>query len=130
MGFFMQIELNQIILTTQTNWHSQTLVRCVLFPTARYLQILKGLRPIHFHKGHRIWDRTLKVLEVIERCQGTGDPLLIIICWEMIQTEVRLFQDSFFHNQLACIAVLDIDHCLDVLRQGTHDILYKDERAA
>ena len=69
-------------------------------------------------------------MEVIERSQGTGDPLLIIICWEMIQAEVRLFQDPFFHDQLARISVLDIDHCLDILRQGTHDILYKDERTA
>ena len=48
----------------------------------------------------------------------------------MIQVEVRLFQNSLFHDQLPRIAVLDIDHCLDILRQGTHHILYKDERVA
>ncbi len=36
-------------------------------------------------------------------------------------------EGDYVVDQLAGITVLDIDHCLDVLRQGTHDILYKDE---
>ena len=64
---------------------------------------------------------------MIERRQGPSNTLLVIAFWEMIQAEVNLSEDAFFHDQLTSVAVLNIDNRLDILRQRAHHILHEDQ---
>ena len=123
----MQVEVDQVFLTPQADRHCQAFIRRILLPFLQDLQVRESLCPIHLHKGDRIRNRALEILQVIQRCQGPSDALLVIAFWEMIQAEVNLSEDSLFHNQLTSVAVLDIDNCLDIFRQRAHHILNEDE---
>ena len=56
MGFFMEIEIDQIILPTQTDRHGQTLVRRMALPTTQDLKVIEGLRLVHFKESHGVWN--------------------------------------------------------------------------
>ena len=52
MGFFMEIEVDQIILPTQTDRHCQTLVRSMALPTTQDLEVIESFCLVHFKEGH------------------------------------------------------------------------------
>ena len=52
MSFFMKIEVDQIVLTAQTDRHGQTLIRGMALPTTQNFEVIEGLRLVHFKKGH------------------------------------------------------------------------------
>ena len=56
MSFFMEIEIDQIVLTAQTDRHGQTLVRGMALPTTQDLKVIEGLRLVHFKESHRVWN--------------------------------------------------------------------------
>ena len=56
MSFFMEIEVDQIVLTAQTDRHCQTLVRSMALPTTQDLEVIERFRLVHFKEGHRVWN--------------------------------------------------------------------------
>ena len=52
MSFFMEIEVDQIVLPTQPDRHSQTLVRGMALPTTQDLEIIERFCLVHFKEGH------------------------------------------------------------------------------
>ena len=52
MSFFMEIEVDQIVLPAQTDRHGQTLVRGMALPTAQDLEVIESFRLVHFKEGH------------------------------------------------------------------------------
>ena len=54
MSFFMEIEVDQIVLPAQTDRNSQTLVRGMALPTTQDLEVIEGLCLVHFKEGHRV----------------------------------------------------------------------------
>ena len=56
MSFFMEIEVDQIVLPAQTDRNSQTLVRGMVLPTTQDLEVIKSFRLVHFKEGHRVWN--------------------------------------------------------------------------
>ena len=56
MSFFMEIEVDQIILPAQTDRHCQTLVRGMALPTTQDLEVIESFCLVHFKEGHRVWN--------------------------------------------------------------------------
>ena len=56
MSFFMEIEIDQIVLPAQTDRHGQTLVRGMALPTTQDLKVIESFRLVHFKEGHRVWN--------------------------------------------------------------------------
>ena len=52
----MEIEVDQIVLTAQTDRHCQTLVRSMALPTTQDLEVIERFRLVHFKEGHRVWN--------------------------------------------------------------------------
>ena len=117
MSFFMEIEVDQIVLPTQTNRHGQTLVWGMALPTTQDLEVIERFCLIHFKEGHRVWNRALKLLDMLERRKATRDGFLVITFWEVVQLEVELPKNPFLQEQLPLVAVLDRDNGLDIFRK-------------
>ena len=117
MSFFMKIEVNQIVLPAQTDRHGQTLVRGMALPTTQDLEIIERFCLVHFKEGHRVWNRALELLDMLERRKATRDGFLVITFWEVVQLEVELPKNPFLQEQLPLVAVLDGDNRLDIFRK-------------
>ena len=117
MSFFMEIEVDQIVLPAQTNRHGQTLVRGMALPTTQDLEVIESFRLVHFKEGHRVWNRALELLDMLQRRKSTRDGFLVIAFREVIQLEVELPKDPFLQEQLPLVAVLDRDNRLDIFRK-------------
>ena len=117
MSFFMEIEVDQIVLPAQTDRHGQTLVRSMALPTTQDLKVIESLCLVHFKEGHRVWNGTLKLLDMLERSKATRDGFLVITFREVVQLEVELPKNPFLQEQLPLVAVLDRDNGLDIFRK-------------
>ena len=74
----MEIEIDQIVLPAQTDRHGQTLVWGMALPTTQDLEIIERFCLVHFKEGHRVRNRTLKLLDMLERRKATRDGFLVI----------------------------------------------------
>ena len=117
MGFFMEIEVDQIVLTAQPDRNGQTLVRSMALPTTQDLEVIEGLRLVHFKEGHRVWNRALELLDMFQWGKATRDSFLVIAFREVIQSEVELPKNPFLQEQLPLVTVLDRDNGLDIFRK-------------
>ena len=117
MSFFMEIEIDQIVLPAQTDRHCQTLVRGMALPTTQDLKVIEGLRLVHFKESHRVRNRALKLLDMLEGSKTTRDGFLVIAFREVVQLEVELTKNPFLQEQLPLVAVLDRDNGLDIFRK-------------
>ena len=113
----MEIEVDQIVLPTQTNRYCQTLVRSMALPTAQDLKVIEGLRLVHFKESHRVRNGALELLDMLEGSKATRDGFLVIAFREVIQLEVELTKNPFLQEQLPLVAVLDGDNGLDIFRK-------------
>ena len=113
----MEIEVDQIVLPAQTDRHCQTLVRGMALPTTQDLEVIESFRLVHFKEGHRVWNRALELLNMLQRGKATRDGFLVITFWEVIQLEVKLPKNPFLQEQLPLVAVLDGDNGLDIFRK-------------
>ena len=89
MGLFMEIEIDQIVLTAQTNRYGQTLVRGMALPTTQDLEVIESFRLVHFKEGHRVRNRALELLNMLERCKATRDGFLVIAFREVTITPLN-----------------------------------------
>ena len=117
MGFFMEIEVDQIVLPAQTDRNSQTLVRGMALPTAQDLEVIESFRLVHFKEGHRVRNRALELLDMLKWSKTTRDSFLIIAFREVIQLEVKLTKNPFLQEQLPLVTVLDGNNGLDIFRK-------------
>ena len=117
MGFFMEIEVDQIVLPAQTDRHGQTLVRGMALPTTQDLKVIESFRLVHFKEGHRVRNGALELLDMLQWSKATRDGFLVITFREVIQLEVKLTKNPFLQEQLPLVAVLDGDNGLDIFRK-------------
>ena len=89
MSFFMEIEIDQIVLPTKTDRHGQTLVRGMALPTAQDLEVIEGLRLVHFKESHRVWNGALELLDMLQRSKATRDGFLVITFREVTITPLN-----------------------------------------
>ena len=86
-------------------------------PTTQDLKVIEGLRLVHFKEGHRVWNRTLELLDMLQWGKATRDGFLVIAFREVVQLEVKLSKNPFLQEQLPLVAVLDGDNGLDIFRK-------------
>ena len=85
----MEIEVDQIVLPTQTDRHGQTLVRRMALPTTQDLKVIEGLRLVHFKEGHRVRNGALELLDMLQRGKATRDGFLVITFREVTITPLN-----------------------------------------
>ena len=75
-------------------------------PTAQDLEVIESFRLVHFKEGHRVRNRALELLDMLQVGKTTRDGFLIIAFREVIQLEVKLTKNPFLQEQLPLVTVL------------------------